>query len=1012
MCSDENGAPHASRYLNAQLAVLHENAKKCLEEHPQSRTEENKHFYALAEYVVQRSGVVSQFPSESESLFAAIFQAPTIQFICDHNVFLHLRIENGHLALDNSRNNRSHPIRLPSEGQGLEVTYRVNFETRTIVGKDTKIGDYGSVIELVILDLKNATVSSIVPEQTSGRDALLRYLQQYLDVLHQAGNHVLFSLPQFDQRNARMEIDYSLMDLPVDFEWQETIYGVTTEQVNAYMSSLWLKSAMLAYGRDTGITTDWRARCYAEFSRKEADTYFRIKFGTPRVNILCAREVVVYFDVDEVEFFDGEDFSVNPVKKFNKWKIAMVVGVLQARGEDDHLAIIAFDLTNGRYHHPLSQYSGLNKEDELSLEYQEIVIAFFAEEYLSILQSAGYHIIYSHDSRWETIQKIKLNSREDAEGSWWKLGELGEQSGAAWRETIQQTKMYGFDQVIAISQGSINAQFSASSHLIFHSWAYENFFSSTFKPLSIHLLSSNKAILWVHLTNGSLKTLREWVPWDGEPYEFRDWRIAFEVELKMCSQEELEGAESTAYKSTFYYEKHGTHADRDLHHIYLDLRHAEYLHEYSTYNDIKVLNVEDSRSVILRLQAVVHYLSEFYFPALCRDGLNVISSVPVWKSGTSLPSYALTSVGFHVYSRIDVTRYNWTHVTAGMEPIIVIVGTTGYRPLPSRILEFSTGWIVNANGAFSHGTLSISKRVFIEERLLYLLANVNALTTMIPVMIDPLQGSHGLTLKRWADHDLRKDRPSKWVRLPSDGEGCLKYLWEHSEEWRYKLSGSGDIMNATQAISCITRNYVELPTAVKQGALHIKISGKVELSLANQTEDTTARSYSATSSVSWSTNVTVQTTVSGIKVHTVGSHDPVFAQPEFTDGGAARFRNPAEMLRDAFPHKVDLEELVQEIRAFEGAWEYCCPPAQPYALASPVFNEDGDLLFELRRGGAGGGLGRGAATSPGMSRSGSPGPKRPGSRIGHRGHGMRPTSRPTTPTRGFPGKCCSNVLRF
>ena len=41
MCSDENGAPHAVRYLNAQLAVLHENAQKCLEEHDQARTEEN-----------------------------------------------------------------------------------------------------------------------------------------------------------------------------------------------------------------------------------------------------------------------------------------------------------------------------------------------------------------------------------------------------------------------------------------------------------------------------------------------------------------------------------------------------------------------------------------------------------------------------------------------------------------------------------------------------------------------------------------------------------------------------------------------------------------------------------------------------------------------------------------------------------------------------------------------------------------------------------------------------------
>lgn len=33
------------------------------------------------------------------------------------------------------------------------MTYRVNFRTRRIVGNDQKIGDYGSAIELVILDL-------------------------------------------------------------------------------------------------------------------------------------------------------------------------------------------------------------------------------------------------------------------------------------------------------------------------------------------------------------------------------------------------------------------------------------------------------------------------------------------------------------------------------------------------------------------------------------------------------------------------------------------------------------------------------------------------------------------------------------------------------------------------------------------------------------------------------------------------------------------------------------------
>ena len=97
----------------------------------------------------------------------------------------------------------------------------------------------------------------------------------------------------------------------------------------------------------------------------------------------------------------------------------------------------------------------------------------------------------------------------------------------------------------------------------------------------------------------------------------------------------------------------------------------------------------------------------------------------------------------------------------------------------------------------------------------------------------------------------------------------------------------------------------------------------------------------------------MQTIGSGIRVSTAGSHDPVFAKAEFSEGAAAMFNNPAEMLANAFPTKVDLDELVQEINAFEGAWQYYYPLLNAYSLASPVFNDDGDLLFELRRYGHG-----------------------------------------------------------
>ena len=201
---------------------------------------------------------------------------------------------------------------------------------------------------------------------------------------------------------------------------------------------------------------------------------------------------------------------------------------------------------------------------------------FFSDEYLHILESTRYHIIYSRDARWEQSGAFST-TQEDADGSWWSL-ELPDTSGASSRETIQHSKMYGFDQVTAISQGSLNSQFStlcATMQTLFNRWSYEEFFGATFKPMSLRLLSNNRAIVWVHIQAGHLTTLRDWEPSnDGLKYEFADWRLAFEVELKMCSHEELEGSASEAYTNSASFQRHGDAPDRELKHIYLDLRRA------------------------------------------------------------------------------------------------------------------------------------------------------------------------------------------------------------------------------------------------------------------------------------------------------------------------------------------------------------------------------------------------------------------------------------------------------
>ncbi|KAH9941695.1 uncharacterized protein BXZ73DRAFT_98086 [Epithele typhae] len=216
-----------------------------------------------------------------------------------------------------------------------------------------------------------------------------------------------------------------------------------------------------------------------------------------------------------------------------------------------------------------------------------------------------------------------------------------------------------------------------------------------------------------------------------------------------------------------------------------------------------------------------------------------------------------------------------------------------------------------------------------DERVLALLARVNVLTTLVPHRADALEQPEfrGFQLAPWARHEQRKQWPTEW-------------------RWQYDSRGNANPTNTSRGVSYeftlgigVTRNYVELPTVIKQGALSIRIGGQVQLSISLQD----SKSY-AHGPVSRPTAPAVLTA-------------PVPLARSATPA------DPAKLLADAFPPKVDLDGLVRELRAFEGAWRYCFP------LASLVFHADGDLLFELRQHGTGAGEGDGGRRLPHRKRA-------------------------------------------
>lgn len=144
------------------------------------------------------------------------------------------------------------------------------------------------------------------------QEALPYYLRKYLDFLHHAGQHVLFSLPDFDDERLDTIIDYSLDSHQVrnaDTEVEE-VFGVSIEQINKQLSSRWLKAIL-----DNNDGAKRSEICLAEYRSNwtalgdHTDLQFHVKFGAPKVKGLCKREVILYFNIDELLVYNDTDFT-------------------------------------------------------------------------------------------------------------------------------------------------------------------------------------------------------------------------------------------------------------------------------------------------------------------------------------------------------------------------------------------------------------------------------------------------------------------------------------------------------------------------------------------------------------------------------------------------------------------------------------------------------------------------------------------------------------------------------
>ncbi|EMD39997.1 hypothetical protein CERSUDRAFT_112242 [Gelatoporia subvermispora B] len=971
MCVGENNAPQAVHYISSQLSALYDNALSCIRDHDNARRHEEPYRYAHAlagfDYGKFRSG---ELIDHDEMMFHAEFAKPHLEFICNHDVVLHLKIKKGRYYLDHSKTvfvTDKHRLQSLND---VDVAFRIPFESRKLSGRDSKIGNGANQIRFVILDFAKAQLQTLQPDAHTGRDALLFYLTKYLELLQSAGNHVLYSLPDFDDDDLQVKINYSLMGSRV--QQHTDLHGVAVEKINAYLSSVWLKAAMLA-SQSANKTPHWQAYCLAEFktawtARQENAIHFHVKLGAPRIHAICSREAVLYFNIKDVAFFNGLLDTAEP-RRYSKWTIALLVRLIPEAETDGRITRCRLDIGSAEVHWKLCKFAGLSLHASETYELAEQFVDFFKVEYLEILESLEYHIVYkeienvfsfSGEGDSEIDGGAYYHSVSDGDAAGGVGGAIVSRKVVTWKEIIAKTSMHGFDQVIALSQASIDAHFAGlwasyagkSGHYaaLLAKWQYGEYFSASLKPITVRLLSNNRALISITLESGHSHPLkdRDLEPSADEKYKFENWRLSFEVELKACKHEDLDVSEAWQSKFTDsdIWKQHGNVKDRYLRHIYLDFHNAEFVHEFSKFEG---LSHHEDDSPIEKVQAAVHYIQEHYFPLLMNSGLHVLYTIPVWTLREHIPTHALTVTLFHVYSQVTVTRHNCAHIAPSLEPVLVILGMTGHRSLPALRLEFSSAWVARVNNGISYGTLAISRQIFM-DRFLELFADVNRHTTIVPVFGGIENDKWQLQLSTWAKHQFRKHSKCQW-KVRSEREGFVKYAWEHRDVWRYEHEGSaGDIVNGVYSVISVTKNYMELPTAFRNRNLEIKIYGESQLELTFDGSKN-VKGWSTKSSAKWDAGVDVTTEHGGIKVHVLGSRVPQFESAKVEGDSVASIFNfcesPEKLLREHLPHEVDLGLMVHELKAFEGSWRTFYAGSSAFTLANPVFNANGDLLFEL-----------------------------------------------------------------
>ena len=152
-------------------------------------------------------------------------------------------------------------------------------------------------------DPKLCFISPSVDE--ADRETVALRLRGYLTLLQDAGHHILFCLPEFNKAGLRYTVNFSFAIEKAKFVSVNRIFGISTEKINNFLSTSWNNAVTLSKNSSSNGAGLTLAQYRRTWNPDGLGIHSKITFSAPTVQVVCAQEVLVTFNIQSVSFYEG-----------------------------------------------------------------------------------------------------------------------------------------------------------------------------------------------------------------------------------------------------------------------------------------------------------------------------------------------------------------------------------------------------------------------------------------------------------------------------------------------------------------------------------------------------------------------------------------------------------------------------------------------------------------------------------------------------------------------------------